>query len=167
MWRSRAFIGTGFFFMSEMRDELVKFCWLDPESSADLALPKYETELAAGMDICAAVNSSYTLHPGKSCLIETGLAVALPPGFEIQVRPRSGLAVKYGVTILNSPGTIDADYRGEVKVVMINHGQEPVMIASGDRIAQLIITPVHQASLTLVEELDTTARDAGGFGHTG
>lgn len=130
-------------------------------------LPAYMTEQAAGMDLFACLDESQQLLPGQRCLVPTGIALAIPAGFEGQVRPRSGLAIKKGLSLVNAPGTIDADYRGEVKVVMINHGQEPVMIASGDRIAQLIITPVHQASLTLVEELDTTARDAGGFGHTG
>lgn len=145
----------------------MKFTWLDPDASADLALPSYESELAAGMDICAAIESSYTLHPGKRCLIETGLAVALPPGFEIQVRPRSGLAVKHGVTILNSPGTIDADYRGEIKIALINLSDEAFVINRGDRIAQLILAPVVRARIELVSELDSTVRGAGGFGHTG
>lgn len=145
----------------------MKFNWLDPDASADLALPSYESELAAGMDICAAVSSSYTLHPGTRCLIETGLAVALPPGFEIQVRPRSGLAVKHGVTILNSPGTIDADYRGEIKIALINLSDEAFVINRGDRIAQLVLAPVVRARIELVSELDPTVRGAGGFGHTG
>lgn len=130
-------------------------------------LPVYMTELAAGMDLFACLEESQQLLPGQRCLVPTGIALAIPAGYEGQVRPRSGLAIKKGLSLVNAPGTIDADYRGEIKVVMINHGQEPVMIASGDRIAQLIITPVHQASLTLVDELDTTAREAGGFGHTG
>lgn len=145
----------------------MKFSWFDPDASADLALPSYESELAAGMDICAAVESSYTLHPGKRCLIGTGLAVALPPGFEIQVRPRSGLAVKHGVTILNTPGTIDADYRGEIKIALINMGDEDFVINRGDRIAQLVLAPVVRARIELVSELDSTVRGAGGFGHTG
>lgn len=150
-----------------MRVERVKFCWLDPDASTDLALPSYESELAAGMDICAAVAASYTLHPGKRSLIETGLAVALPPGFELQVRPRSGLAVKHGVTILNSPGTIDADYRGEIKIALINLSDEAYVINRGDRIAQLVLAPVVRAGVELVSELDPTTRGAGGFGHTG
>ncbi len=150
-----------------MREERIKFRWFDPDASADLTLPSYESELAAGMDICAAVSDSYTLHPGKRCLVETGLAVALPPGFEIQVRPRSGLAVKHGVTILNSPGTIDADYRGEIKIALINLGDEAFVIRRGDRVAQLVLAPVIRARIELVSELDSTARGAGGFGHTG
>ena len=150
-----------------MREELVKFSWLDEQASADLTLPRYETELAAGMDICAAVKTSLTLQPGKRCLVETGLAVALPPGFEIQVRPRSGLAVKYGITIPNSPGTIDADYRGEIKIALINLGDEDYVIRRGERIAQLVLAPVVRARLELVSELEPTARGAGGFGHTG
>lgn len=156
-----------FFYVIKMKVEHVKFSWIDPEASTDLNLPRYESELAAGMDICAAVHSSYTLQPGRRCLVETGLAVALPPGFEIQVRPRSGLAVKHGVTILNSPGTIDADYRGEIKIALINLGDEAFVIHRGDRIAQLILAPVIRAKIELVSELEPTARGAGGFGHTG
>lgn len=130
-------------------------------------LPKYMTELAAGMDLFACLDESQQLLPGQRCLVPAGIALAIPAGYEGQVRPRSGLAIKKGLTLVNSPGTIDADYRGEIKVVMINHGQDPVTITDGDRIAQLIIAPVLRACLTLVEDLDITARDAGGFGHTG
>lgn len=130
-------------------------------------LPEYMTELAAGMDLFACLDESQQLLPGQRCLVPTGIALAIPVGYEGQVRPRSGLAIKRGLTLVNAPGTIDADYRGEVKVVMINHGQEPVTITGGDRIAQLVIAPVQRACLTLVEELNTTARDVGGFGHTG
>ncbi len=130
-------------------------------------LPAYMTEQAAGMDLYACLDETQQLLPGQRCLIPTGIALAIPAGYEGQVRPRSGLAIKKGLGLVNAPGTIDADYRGEVKVVMINHGQEPVMIESGDRIAQLVVTPVYQASLTLVDELDATTRDARGFGHTG
>lgn len=129
--------------------------------------PVYMTELAAGMDLFACLDESRLLLPGQRCLVPTGIALAIPAGYEGQVRPRSGLAIKKGLSLVNSPGTVDADYRGEIKVVMINHGQEPVTINGGDRIAQLIIAPVQRACLILVEELDTTARDAGGFGHTG
>jgi dUTP pyrophosphatase len=134
-----------------------------------LPLPAYETEGAAGLDLRAAVadDAPLTLAPGEWTLVPTGLAMALPLGFEAQVRPRSGLAAKHGVTCLNSPGTIDSDYRGEVKVILINHGREPFVIRRGERIAQMIIAPVVQAAFELADSLDDTARGAGGFGSTG
>lgn len=134
-----------------------------------LALPAYETPLSAGMDLRAAVadDAPVTLKPGERGLIPTGLAIALPPGFEAQIRPRSGLALKQGVTCLNTPGTIDADYRGEVKVILINLGQEPFVIKRGERIAQMILAPVTQATWERVKALDETTRGAGGFGSTG
>jgi len=136
---------------------------------ADLPLPAYETAHAAGMDLRAAVpaDEPLTLRPGDRHAVPTGLAMAIPPGFEGQVRPRSGLALRHGVTCLNSPGTVDADYRGEVKVILINHGPEAFVVRRGDRIAQLLISPVAQASWREVESLDETARGAGGFGSTG
>ncbi|HEY7798004.1 MAG TPA: dUTP diphosphatase [Hyphomonadaceae bacterium] len=134
-----------------------------------LALPAYETAEAAGMDLRAAVEEAapMTLAPGARAMVPTGLTIALPPGFEAQVRPRSGLAAKHGITCLNSPGTIDADYRGEVKVILINLGQEPFVIKRGERIAQMIIAPVTRAELRAVSVLDETSRGAGGFGSTG
>lgn len=134
-----------------------------------LPLPAYETAQAAGMDLRAAApeDAPIVLQPGERFAIPTGLAFALPPGFEGQVRPRSGLAARQGVTCLNTPGTVDADYRGEVKVILINLGQEPVTIRRGDRIAQLVIAPVVQAEWDEVDTLDETARGAGGFGSTG
>jgi dUTP pyrophosphatase len=134
-----------------------------------LPLPAYETALAAGMDLRAAVpdDEPLTLRPGSRFPVPTGLAFALPPGFEGQVRPRSGLAFKHGVTCLNSPGTVDADYRGEVKVILINLGEEDFVIRRGERIAQLVIAPVVQAVWAEVESLDETIRGAGGFGSTG
>lgn len=134
-----------------------------------IPLPAYESALAAGMDLRAALPEAepLVLHPGDRFAVPTGLAFALPPGFEGQVRPRSGLAFKNGVTCLNSPGTVDADYRGEVKVILINHGAEAFTIRRGDRIAQLVIAPVVQASWTEVASLDETVRGAGGFGSTG
>jgi dUTP pyrophosphatase len=134
-----------------------------------LPLPAYETEQAAGMDLRAAVpeDAPVTLRPGERDAIPTGLAIALPAGFEAQVRPRSGLALKAGVTALNSPGTIDADYRGEIKVILINHGAEAVTFRRGDRIAQMVVAPVVQARWEEVDSLDETARGAGGFGSTG
>ena len=134
---------------------------------SDAQLPKYMSDGAAGMDLAASLDADVTIAPGKRALVGTGLAIALPRGYEAQVRPRSGLAAKHGVTVLNAPGTIDEDYRGEIKVILINHGEEPFVIRSGERIAQMVIAPV--ARVTLVEEssLDESARGAGGFGHTG
>ena len=130
-----------------------------------LELPAYATEGAAGMDVLAA--EDVTLAPGARHAVATGLAVAIPHGFEIQVRPRSGLALKHGVTVPNTPGTIDSDYRGELKVIMINHGTQPFDIRRGDRIAQLVLAPVVQATWLKVDELDETLRGEGGFGSTG
>jgi dUTP pyrophosphatase len=134
-----------------------------------LALPAYETRGSAGMDLRAAVpeNMPVILSPGARALVPTGLKIALEPGFEAQVRPRSGLALKHGLTCLNSPGTIDSDYRGEVGVILINHGQEPFVIRRGERIAQLVVARHEQAAMVEVETLDETARGAGGFGSTG
>jgi dUTP pyrophosphatase len=134
-----------------------------------LPLPAYETTHAAGMDLRAATpeDEPLTLHPGDRRPVPTGLAIAIPPGFEGQVRPRSGLALRHGVTCLNSPGTVDADYRGEVMVILINHGPENFVVRRGERIAQLLISPVVQATWREVETLDGTARGEGGFGSTG
>ncbi len=134
-----------------------------------LALPAYETPLSAGMDLRAAVpeGAAMTLKPGERALVPTGLTIALPAGFEAQIRPRSGLAFKHGVTCLNTPGTIDADYRGEVKVLLINLGPEAFAISRGERIAQMVIAPVTRAGWTVVASLSDTARGAGGFGSTG
>jgi dUTP pyrophosphatase len=132
---------------------------------ADLELPAYATEGSAGLDLRAAVNA--VLQPGARFLMPTGIAIALPPGHEAQVRPRSGLAVKNGVTVLNAPGTIDADYRGEIKVPLINHGHENFSITRGDRIAQMVIAPVTQAKVLEVTSLDETLRGEGGFGSSG
>jgi dUTP pyrophosphatase len=130
-----------------------------------LDLPEYATDGAAGMDVLAA--EEVTLAPGARHAVATGLAVAIPPGYEIQVRPRSGLALKHGITVPNTPGTIDSDYRGELKVILINHGGEAFEIRRGDRIAQLVLAPVVRASWLKVEELDHTERGEGGFGSTG
>jgi dUTP pyrophosphatase len=132
-----------------------------------LPIPDYMSEHAAGADLCAAVSEQLTLLPGTRALVPSGFSIALPPGYEAQIRPRSGLAIRYGVTCLNAPGTIDADYRGEVQVVMANFGSEPFVIRRGDRIAQMIVAPVAHASLELVEELPPTVRGEGGFGSTG
>ena len=130
-------------------------------------LPEYATPLSAGLDLRASIEESIVLRPMERQLVGTGLYIALPPGYEAQVRPRSGLALKHGITVLNTPGTIDADYRGEVKVLLINLSAEPFTINEGERIAQMVIARHEHAELTLVEELDETERGAGGYGHTG
>ena len=134
-----------------------------------LALPAYQSADAAGLDLLAAVpaETPLILTPGKFAMVPTGLAIALPRGFEAQVRPRSGLAAKHGVTVLNTPGTVDADYRGEINVILINHGEAPFPIRRGERIAQMVIAPVTQAQLVQVETLSSTDRGSGGFGSTG
>jgi dUTP pyrophosphatase len=133
----------------------------------DLPLPRYMTEDAAGVDLLAAVASDITLAPLQRARVPCGIAIALPPGFEAQVRPRSGLADRHGVTVLNAPGTIDADYRGEIMVLLVNLGAEPFTLRRGDRIAQMVIAPVVRARLQVVESLPATPRGPGGFGHTG
>ena len=133
----------------------------------DIPLPRYMTESSAGMDIFAAVASEETLLPGERKLIPTGIAIALPLGYEAQIRPRSGLAVAAGITVLNSPGTIDEDYRGEVKILIINHGVAPFVVKRGDRIAQMVVHRIYRASWNMTENLKTTKRSDGGFGHTG
>lgn len=133
----------------------------------DLHLPAYATPMSAGLDLLAAVEEPVTLAPGERRLVPTGLALALPDGYEAQVRPRSGLALKHGVTVLNSPGTIDADYRGEVAVILVNLGQAPFSISRGDRIAQLVVAPVARVAWSEAAALPATARGAGGFGSTG
>ena len=135
--------------------------------NADLPLPAYETAQSAGMDLAAAIDAPITLSPGERSMVPTGLAIALPAGYEAQVRPRSGLAAKNGVTVLNTPGTVDADYRGEVKVILINLGDTAFEIERGMRIAQMVIAPVTQAAFAEVDELPETARGTGGFGSTG
>ncbi len=132
-----------------------------------LPLPQYMTDHAAGADLCAAVGEQLTLLPGARALVPTGFSIALPPGYEAQIRPRSGLAIRSGVTCLNSPGTIDADYRGELAVVLANFGTKPVVIRRGDRIAQIVVAPVSRARFDAVDELPPTARGDGGFGSTG
>ncbi|WP_420403035.1 dUTP diphosphatase [Nisaea sp.] len=134
---------------------------------ADLPLPSYQTADSAGMDLLAAIEGEIVIAPGERTLIPTGLAIALPPGYEGQVRPRSGLALRNGITQLNTPGTIDADYRGEIGVILINHGNEPFAVTRGMRIAQMVVAPVIQARWNEVAELDETTRGGGGFGSTG
>jgi len=130
-------------------------------------LPTYATEEAAGADIRAHIDAPITLSPGKRILVPTGIKTEIPPGYEIQVRPRSGLALKHGITLVNSPGTIDSDYRGEIGIIMINHGEEAFIIEPGMRIAQLVVAKVEQAEYVLQENLATSTRGAGGYGHTG
>lgn len=138
-----------------------------PNHPDPLPLPRYETALAAGMDLRADIDGERTLGPLERLAVPTGLALALPPGYEGQVRPRSGLALKHGVTLLNSPGTIDADYRGEVHALLVNLSQEPFTVRRGDRVAQLVVAPVTTAELQEVPILETTPRGEGGFGSTG
>jgi len=136
-------------------------------NTSDLPLPQYQTELSAGMDIPAYIESAVTLQPGDRTLIPTGLFLEIPPGYEMQIRPRSGLALKHGITVLNSPGTIDADYRGEIKVLLINHGREPFVISKGDRIAQMILAKYEVISWEATSQLNTTDRGDGGYGSSG
>ena len=135
--------------------------------SEDLPLPRYMTAHAAGMDIVAAVEAEIVIAPGERALVPTGIAIALPEGYEAQIRPRSGLALKNGVTLVNTPGTIDADYRGEIRIILINHGTEPFVVRRGDRIAQMVVAPFSQVIWDFRQGLSDTARGRGGFGHTG
>ena len=148
-----------------MNNPLVQIKYLP--GCEDLPLPAYMTPLAAGMDLYAAVEEDTEIAPGERCLISSGIAIVLPPGYEAQVRPRSGLAIKHGIGLLNSPGTIDADYRGPIKVILINHAKKPFVVRRGERIAQMVISPVCRAQWQLVTELPETRRNEGGFGHTG
>jgi len=150
-------------------EERVEIRLLRLPHAADLPLPAYQSALAAGLDLVAAVpaQAPVVIAPGGRAMIPTGIAMALPPGHEAQIRPRSGLAARQGVTVLNTPGTIDADYRGEVQVILINHGAEPFLVERGMRIAQLVIARVERAALIEVDSLDATARSSGGMGSTG
>ena len=136
------------------------------EGTEDIPLPSYMSGGASGMDLCAAIDGEVLLSPGETRLIPTGIYISLPAGFEAQIRPRSGLALKHGITVANSPGTIDADYRGQVGIILQNLGSEPFRMKRGDRIAQMVINRVYRAEIELVEELDETDRSSGGFGHT-
>ena len=135
--------------------------------SNSVIIPKYETSGSSGMDIAAHVENNIIINPGEKALVSTGFSIAIPTGYEVQIRPRSGLAVKKNITVLNTPGTIDADYRGEIKVILINLGQEKFIIQNGERIAQMVVCPVVQANLEEVTELNDTKRGSGGFGSTG
>ena len=137
------------------------------ENAVGLQLPSYATGQSAGMDLTAALQEAIEIGPGERALIPTGLAIALPEGYEAQVRPRSGLAIKHGVTVLNSPGTVDADYRGEIKVILINHGKEPFTIERGMRIAQMVVERFETVKWDVVKDLEETERGMGGFGSTG
>lgn len=146
---------------------IIKILRLKPDLHEDIPLPCYMTPQSAGMDICAAVEKEIVIETGEIALVPTGFAMAIPGGYEAQIRPRSGLAVKHGIGLINSPGTIDADYRGEVMIAVINLGKKDYTIHRGDRIAQMVIKRVYQARLQVVERLDETIRNDGGFGHTG
>ncbi len=145
----------------------IKLLRIRPDDDADIPLPQYMTSQSAGMDIYAAIKKDILLEKGEIALIPTGFAMAIPEGFEAQIRPRSGLAVKHGIGLINSPGTIDSDYRGEVMIPTINLGNKNYTLKRGDRIAQMIIKRVYHARIEVVEQLDTTVRNTGGFGHTG
>ena len=146
---------------------IIKILCLRPDLLKDIPLPCYMTPQSAGMDICADVEKEVVIETGEITMIPTGFAIAIPGGFEAQIRPRSGLAAKHGIGLINSPGTIDADYRGEVMIPVINLGKKSYTIHRGDRIAQMVIKRVYQARLQVVEYLDETIRNDGGFGHTG
>jgi dUTP pyrophosphatase len=143
----------------------VKVKYLDGRQ--DIPSPRYESNGASGMDIRASVKDPIIIKPGEIAFIPTGLAVSIPPGFEGQIRPRSGLALNHGIGMVNSPGTIDSDYRGEIGIIMINWGKEPFTVQRGDRIAQMVLCKVYRGDITIVEDLDTTQRGEGGFGHSG
>ncbi len=138
----------------------------EPDAT-DLPLPSYQTDGSAGVDLYAAVKKPITLQPGERALVPTGIRIALPQGYEAQVRPRSGLAIRHGISLVNAPGTIDSDYRGEIQVILINLGQQPFTIQRGERIAQMVIAPVTRVEWEQVSELPPTTRGDGGFGHTG
>ena len=146
---------------------VIKIVRLRPDADSDIPLPRYMTSQSAGMDLCAAIKEDLILNKGELTLIPTGFAIALPEGFEAQIRPRSGLAIKHGIGLINSPGTIDTDYRGEIKIAAINLGAKQYTFHRGDRIAQMVIKKVYWGRLEVVEELDETKRNTGGFGHTG
>ena len=145
----------------------IKIRRLRPQQDADIPVPRYMTPLSAGMDISAAIETSCILDPGEILMVPTGFAMAIPAGFEVQIRPRSGLAARHGIGLINSPGTIDADYRGEIMIPLINLSKKPFRLHRGDRVAQMIIQKVYQAKFDLVDILDETDRNSGGFGHTG
>jgi len=146
---------------------VVKIVCLKPDRDSDIPLPRYMTSRSAGMDICTSIEKDTVLEKGAITLLPTGFAMALPPGYEAQIRPRSGLAVKHGIGLINSPGTIDADYRGEIMLAVINLGPAAYTFHRGDRVAQMVIKKVYPVRMEIVEQLDETERNDGGFGHTG
>lgn len=146
---------------------VIQILRIDPEKDADIELPEYMTKGAAGMDVRISIDQDVTLKHGGITLLPTGFKMAIPNGFEAQIRPRSGLAIKHGIGLINSPGTIDSDYRGEVKIAVINLGAEDFTFKRGDRVAQMVISRIWQAGIEVVIELDDTKRSSGGFGHTG
>jgi dUTP pyrophosphatase len=145
----------------------IRFLRLNGDKDDDIPLPRYMTPNSAGMDVCACLKKDFVVKPGDIALIPTGLAVSIPEGFEIEVRPRSGLAVNHGIGLINSPGTIDSDYRGEIKIAVINHGKKDYTFKRKDRIAQMLVKRVYKAKIELAESLEETKRGQGGFGHTG
>ena len=145
----------------------IKVLKMKRENISELPLPRYMTDKAAGMDLYADVGEQVVIKPSGIALIPTGLKVAIPDGYEIQIRPRSGLAIRNGITVLNTPGTIDGDYRGEIGIILINAGSEPFVVSRGDRVAQMVVAPVVRARLVVVDALDDTDRGEGGFGQTG
>lgn len=145
----------------------IRFLRLNADRNIDIPLPRYMTPYSAGMDVCACLEKDLVVKPGDIALMPTGLAVSIPEGFEIEIRPRSGLAVTHGIGIINSPGTIDADYRGEIKIAVINHGKKDYTFKRGDRIAQMLVKRVYQAIIEIADRLEDTKRGKGGFGHTG
>jgi dUTP pyrophosphatase len=147
-----------------MGNIIVRIKKLRPNAAS---LPAYMTPNAAGMDLYADLDEDIVLQPGARSLLPTGIALALPHGYEAQIRPRSGLALRHGITLVNSPGTIDQDYRGEIGIIMVNHGREPFTVRNGERIAQMVFAPIARAELQVVDDLDETERGEGGFGHTG
>lgn len=153
--------------MTDASAPAIRFLRLRPESDADIPLPRYMSPQAAGMDLSAAVADTRILAPGQIALIPTGFAMALPEGYEAQIRPRSGLAVRHGIGLINAPGTVDADYRGEVMVALINLGSTPYTVRRGDRIAQMVVNRICRVALQVVDTLPDTRRGEGGFGHTG
>lgn len=152
---------------NKVQTDVIEVALKPLDHAIGLNKPSYATEQSAGMDLTAALEEAIEIAPGERALVPTGLSLALPPGYEAQIRPRSGLALKHGVTVLNSPGTVDADYRGEVKVILANLGTEPFTIERGMRIAQMVIAQYQQVQWNVVEDLDDTSRGAGGFGSTG
>ena len=152
---------------TQKKPEQIKVAIKRIRPEVDIPLPCYMTEHSAGMDLYADIAEDMTIHPGNRTLVPTGLSIALPDGFEAQIRPRSGLALKHGISLVNSPGTIDSDYRGEIGVILINHGAEPFTVRRGERIAQMIVAPFNRVIWDELSELAVTARGGGGFGHTG